>query len=130
MPAHRPGRGGRGRVTSGILGRSRVQWALHPPSMTRLLPVTDVAAGGAEVGHRLGDLLRLDQALDRGGREHDLRDDLVLAQPVRLGLVGDLALDQRGAHVGGVDAVGGDPVLGALQGDDLGQPSSPCLAVT
>ncbi len=37
------------------------------------------------------------------------------------GLVGDLALDQGGAHIGGADAVGGDPAGAALQREHLGQ---------
>ena len=92
------------RVTPGILAVG-TQCALQPPSITSELPVTEVAAGEHRQATRLGDLVGLDQPLDRRRREHDLLDDLVLADAVGAGLVGDLALDQRGAHVGGVDAV-------------------------
>src|SRR5215210_13650 len=49
----------------------------------------------AQESSDLGDLFRFDQALDRGLREHDLLDHLVLGYPVDPGLVRYLLLHQR-----------------------------------
>lgn len=54
-------------------------------------------------------------------RCQDRVHDLGLGDVVGAGLTGDLPVHQRGAHIAGVDAVGGDAVGAAFQGDDLGQ---------
>ena len=56
------------------------------------------------------------------GRQHDGLDDLGLRDAVRPRLVADLLLHQWRSHVGRVDAVARDPVLGPLEGDHLAQP--------
>ena len=85
---------------------------------------------GAQVRQELGDLLRLDQPLDRRAGQHDPLDHLGLGDAVGPGLVGDLALDQRRAHVAGVDAVGRSPRAGApSRAITFDRPSRPCLAV-
>ncbi len=55
-----------------------------------------------------------------GGQDHVLHHRL-FRYAARLGLVGDLGLDQGGLHEAGADGVAGDAVLGHLEGDGLGQ---------
>ena len=106
------------------------QCAVQPPSMTSELPVTDVAAGehrnATASATSSGSISRLIAA----GASMTCSTTSSSDRPWARRLVGDLALDERGAHVGGVDAVGGDAVLGALHAMTLDSPSSPCLAVT
>jgi len=77
---------------------------------------------GAEVGHELGDLGRLDQPLDGRLGQHDVGDDALFGDPVHPRLVRDLLFHQRRAHVSRTDRVRGDPVLAALERDHLRQP--------
>src|SRR5829696_9957216 len=46
--------------------------------------------GPAEEGDHLGNLRRLDETLDSGRFQYDLLDHLILGDPARAGLVGDL----------------------------------------
>src|SRR5215204_1493537 len=71
---------------------------------------------------QLCDLFRLDKAFDRGLREHDLLDHLVLGDPMDPGLVRYLLLHQRRLHVRRVYAVGGDASGPTLQSKGLGEP--------
>ena len=91
-------------VVSGVGGHAAVQ----PPSMKNEEPVIESAAGSAEEGDEVGHLRGLDQTLDGGPGEQDVVEDLALVDAVGAGLVGDLALDQRGADVAGADRVAGD----------------------
>ena len=72
-------------------------------------------------------LLGLDQPLDGLRREDHLLEHAVLGQAVGLRLVGDLALDERRAHVGGAHGGGADPVLGALERERLDEPDHAVL---
>ena len=80
-------------------------------------PVPGPQRKATSVGHLVG----LDEPLDRrSGRAAPRRGP----RPRRCrgsGLVGDLPLDQRGAHVAGADGVAGDALVGGLQRDHLGQ---------
>jgi hypothetical protein len=55
---------------------------------------------------------------------------LLGADAARLGLVGDLALDQRGLHIARADGVAGDVALAISRATVLVRPSTPCLAAT
>src|SRR5690348_12738199 len=55
----------------------------------------------AQEDHRVGDLLGLDEPLQRGAGEEDGVEDLVLGDAVGARLVGELALDQRRTDVAG-----------------------------
>jgi hypothetical protein len=74
-------------------------------------------AGGlrAEIGGKVRDLGRLDQPLDRGRGEHDLLDHLLRRHAVRLGLIGDLGVDERRANVRRADRVDRDAMLAAFE---------------
>jgi hypothetical protein len=52
-------------------------------------------------------------------RQDDLLEHPLLGQAVRLGLRGDLRLDERRAHVAGADRGRRDAVLGALEREHL-----------
>src|SRR5215210_6834837 len=75
--------------------------------------------GRAQKGDELGDLDRLDEAFDRGVRQHDLLDHLCFRYPPGPGLTGDLAFDERCPHEGRADAVRRYAFGPSLQGDDL-----------
>ena len=98
------------------------QWALQPPSRTSDVPVIEAAVGlhrnATASATSSGSTSRLSAAeASSTSLEH-----LGLGDAVRLGLVGDLLVDERGPHVARVDAVRGDAVLGALERDHLREP--------
>src|ERR671932_1018478 len=114
-----PSEGSQSRVPSAVSVisiPSPLALSRRPPTVHREgRAVDERSLGGAEEGGNLGHLLRLYEALYRGLGEHDLLDHLFLGDPVHTGLVGDLVLHQRRAHVGGADAVGGHSFGSALQ---------------
>ena len=101
------------RRSSSLIARS-----IRRPSCSSR-PVTMPASAPASQQREARDLGGLDEPLDRGLGEHDLRHHLVLGDAVQARLVGDLLLDERRAHVAGVDAVRGDAVRAALERGDL-----------
>ena len=109
--------------------RERLSARSSPGRASPATPVNALPAGEQERDH-VGDLGRLDQLLDRVRREDHLLDHVVLGEVVRLGLVGDLLLDERRADVAGAYRGGGDSVAGALERERLTRPSTPCLAET
>ena len=86
------------------------------------LAVDGVGAGTAQEGDQAGHLVGLDEPLHRRAGQQDLVEDPALGDAVTAGLVGDLALDERGAHVARAHRVAGDAPVGPLQRDDLGEP--------
>ena len=90
----------------------------------------DAAVGPAEEGDHLGHLAGLDEPLDRCPGEQDVVDDLALGDAVRLGLIGDLALDERGPDVAGQTVLLVTPFSAPSSAITLDRPSSPCLALT
>ena len=93
---------------------SRRPWAAPRRSPRRRCRCTGTAARAAELGH-------LDEALVGLVLQQHVADHLVARDAVRLGLVVDLLLDQRRAHVAGADGVAGDAVLGGLERRHLGE---------
>ena len=51
--------------------------------------------------------------------QHDVLDHLLLRNAELLGLLGNLLVDQRGAHEAGADHIGADAVCGAFLGDNF-----------
>ena len=86
-----------------------------------------LAVGADQERDDVRDLGGLDQLLDRVRREDHLLEHLLLGEVVRLGLVGDLLLDERRADVAGAYGGGGDPVAGALERERLAQPDDAVL---
>ena len=82
---------------------------------------------GTEIHSELGDFLRLDEPLHRTLGKHHLVDNFRLWNPSALCLCSDLLLNQWRTHMGRIDAVGGDALGAALEGDHLGQPFQPVL---
>ena len=91
----------------------------QPWSIVTGTPVNARPSGPEQERDASRDLLGLDQPLDRVRREDHLLEHALLGDAVRLGLVGDLRLDQRRAHVAGADRGRADAVLGALQRERL-----------
>jgi hypothetical protein len=104
--------------------------ALQPPSRTSELPLTNEAGVRAEVGDRGRHLGRLDQPLDRRLGQHDLLDDLLLGDPVRAGLVGDLVLDQRRRTYAGQTVFEVTPRGPPSSASVFDSPSVACFAAT
>ena len=76
--------------------------------------------GGEELGEG-GYLVRIDQALDGGGFEHDLLDNVIDGDAARLRLVFNLLLYESRTHVAGADGVDGDAELADFEGNRLGE---------
>ena len=91
--------------------RGGAQAAVQPPSREQGGAGHRRRGRAAQEGHRVGDLLGLDEPLERGAGEQDGVEDLVLGDAVGARLVGELALDQRRADVAGADGVAGDALV-------------------
>ena len=98
--------------------------------MTSGAPVKSGAAGPEQVRDGVGDLGRLEQALERLRREEDVLEHALLGDPVRTGLVGDLLLDERGPHVARADGARTDPDRRPSSASVFTRPSTPCFAET
>ena len=105
--------------------------ALHPPSIIIELPVMKDGLWRAKVRHQLGDLVWLDEPLDRGRRQHDCR-----ARRPRLGSPCTCAWSAICCSTSGVRTYAGltqlevTPCGAPSSAMTLDRPSRPCLAET
>src|SRR5206468_8256551 len=87
-----------------------------------LTPRDSLGRIAAEKHHDLRDFLRLQKPLDRLRHEQHLLHDFALRDSMRLGLVCDLALHQRRAHVAWAYSNGRNVVCRPLDGENLSEP--------
>ena len=89
-------------------------------------PGERAAGGPGEERHDRRDLVRLDQLLDGVRGEDHLLEHVVLGHSMDPGLVGDLLLDERRAHVAGHTAVAVILVSAASKASVSNSPRTPC----
>jgi len=96
---------------------------LHEPAVGDDQGLTGqrVRGEGGEKQRRLGDILDGRELAIDGFLQHDILDDVLLADPKGLGLFRNLLLDQGRADKAGTDDVGAHAMRGAFLGDNPGE---------